>query len=185
MNADLNNNVGSSKHAAGKTGIVSEEECDQLCGLFKQLNTKIKGVMEDEDMAKLTDESVVDLQFDVDGSVDEEWFHKTLGEWATYESIPDVREEMVDDILEHAEGDDEVEEDENGNDGDVIMKEIVSWVEAQRGFEIVKAYLVQIGMDRAVGDIENIEMEMVVKKAQRSQQQTHMSDFFKLKPKKK
>lgn len=39
--------------------------------------------MEDEDMAKLTDESVVDLQFDVDGSVDEEWFCKTLGEWAT------------------------------------------------------------------------------------------------------
>ncbi len=91
--------------------------------------------------------AVANLQFDIDDSVNEEWFHKILGEWATYESITDVREEMVDDILEHAE-DDEVEEDGNGNDGYVIMKETVSWVEAQRGIEIVKAYLVQIDMDR-------------------------------------
>ena len=143
--------------------------------------------MENEQLAGMTDESVADLQFDIDDKVDKEWFRRTLREWATYESIPEVREEMVDDLLDDAE-DDEVEEDETKEykDNDVAMNENITWAEAQRGIESAKAYFIQRGMDKAVQDAIALEMELLMNKAGASNLQTHMSDFFNLsKPKKK
>ena len=141
--------------------------------------------MENEQLAGMTDESVADLHFDFDDKVDKEWFRRTLGEWATYESIPEVREEMVDDLLDDAE-DDEVEEDETKEykDNDVAMNENITWAEAQRGIESAKAYFIQRGMDKAVQDAIALEMELLMNKAGASNLQTHMSDFFNLsKPK--
>ncbi len=89
--------------------------------------------------------------------------------------VEDILEEEVDDVVMD-EGDSSLKSDNTGIDG--IAKEPVSWIEAQDGLEKLKAYLLQNKMEKAVGDIESIEMEMVMKKFNTVQEQTHMYDFF-------
>jgi hypothetical protein len=182
---DINNDVGSAS-MSNKLKRISDEDCDDLCSLLKNLSTKVTNTRLD-----LSKEGHI-----LQGSFVEETFNDSelramAEEWVDVESDAAVQEAEVDEAIEQLESEQistnddydyisDMDEDDTSDDDDLLPP--ISFTDAMDSFEKLKRYGQSLGVPS--DDLERLNrleqrFQMARLTNKQASSQPTLTSFFK------